>query len=132
MDLYNASQGNEADDEPIELNLEQYEEAKAHYQGIIDRADAARRLANNDDFKALVLTGYFENEPKRLVELMASGKLPQQSMDNCVKDIESVGRFRNYMKMHMEQGRMAADELVLLEEARDEAILQEEAALAGE
>ena len=132
MDLYNASQGNEEDEELIELTLEQYEEAKSHYGSIIERADAARRLAKDDDFKNLILVGYLENEPQRLAELMASGRLPEQSMKNCVKDIESVARFRNYMKMHMEQGQMAADELASLEEARNEVILQEEAALAGE
>ncbi len=131
MDLYNASLGTEEPDE-IELTLEQYEEAKAHYKTIIDRADAARRLAMNDDFKSLVMVGYFENEPARLAELMASGRLPNSSFDGCVEEMKSIGRFRNYLKLHIEQGNMAQDELKSLEEARDEAIKAEEAAAAGE
>lgn len=127
MDLYNASMGEEVPDE-IELTLEQYEEAKTHYEGIIKRADAARRLSENDDFKDLVMTGYFENEPQRLAELMASGRLPNSGFDGCVEDMKSIGRFRNYMKMHIEQGQLARDELESLEEARDEAIKAEEAA----
>lgn len=130
-DLYNASMGEE-EDTPIELTLEDYEEAKASLTIIISRADAARRLSENDDFKNLVLTGYLTDEPIRLVELMASGRLPEKNFETCVKDIDGISRFRNFMKMHMEQGRMAAEELESLEEARDEAILQEEAALAVE
>lgn len=130
MDLYNASMGEEAPEE-IELTLEQFEEAKTHYVNIIERGDAAKRLADNPDFKALVMDGYFTNEPQRLAELMASGRLPGSGFDGCVEDMKAIGRFRNYMKMHIEQGHMARDELVSLEEARDEAINAEEAALAG-
>jgi len=129
MDLYNASMGEEAPEE-IELTLEQYEEAKTHYESIITRADAARRLADNQDFKDLVMVGYFEDEPKRLAELMASGRLPNSGFDGCVEDMKSIGRFRNYMKMHIQQGQLARDELTSLEEARDEAI-KAEAEAAG-
>lgn len=131
MDLYNASLGEEAPDE-IELTLEQYEEAKTHYQTIIDRADSARRLADNPDFKSLVMEGYFENEPKRLAELMASGRLPQSGFDGCVEEMKSIGRFRNFLKLHIEQGNAARDEMESLEEARDEAIKAEEEAVSGE
>ena len=120
-DLYNASMGQEADEE-ILLTLEQYEEAKESLAAIIERAEAARRLRENPDFIELIMDGYLTHEPKRLVELMASGKLNPATMTNCVKDVESVGSFRNYLRMHMTQGQMAVDELASLEEAREESI----------
>lgn len=127
MDLYNASLGEE-DESPIELTLEQYEEAKEHYGTITERADAARRLADNDDFKNLVMTGYLTDEPIRLAELIASGRLNEKVRDDCSRQLVSIGDFRNYMKNIIEQGNMARDEMVALEEARDEAIKAEEAA----
>jgi hypothetical protein len=127
MDLYNASMGNE-EESPIELTLEQYEEAKAHYGTIIERADAARRLADNDDFKALVMSGYLTDEPQRLAELIASGRLNEKVREDCSRQLVSIGDFRGYMKNIIEQGQMARDELASLEEARDEAIKNEEAA----
>lgn len=132
MDLYNASLG-ENENSEIELTLEQYEEAKAHYSTITQRADAARRLADNADFKTLVMEGYLTDEPVRLAELMASGRLNEKTVVDCSRQIVAVGEFRNFMKNIIEQGNMAANELALLEEARDEAIKQEEAlrALAG-
>lgn len=126
MDLYQASLGEEAPDE-IELTLEQYEEAKEHYTTITDRADAARRLAENDDFKNLIMSGYLTDEPQRLAELIASGRLNEKTVTDCSRQLVSIGDFRGYMKNIIEQGGMAADELKDLEMARDEAIAQEEA-----
>ena len=125
MDLYQASLGEEASDE-IELTLEQYEEAKEHYSSITNRADAARRLADNDDFKNLVMTGYLTDEPQRLAELIASGRLNEKTVTDCSRQLVSIGDFRGYMKNIIEQGGMAADELKDLEMARDEAIAQQE------
>jgi len=126
-DLYNASLGDE-EESPIELTLEQYEEAKEHYGTITERADAARRLADNDDFKALVMTGYLTDEPMRLAELIASGRLNEKVREDCSRQLVSIGDFRTYMKNIIEQGNMARDEMTALEEARDEAIKAEEAA----
>ena len=127
MDLYNASMGTE-EEAPIELTLEQYEEAKTHYSTITDRAEAARRLADNPDFQNLVMQGYLTDEPSRLAELMASGRLNDKVFDDCSRQIRSIADFRDYMKNIIEQGNMAADELKDLEMARDEAIKAEEEA----
>lgn len=126
MDLYQASLGEEAPNE-IELTLEQYEEAKEHYSSITERADAARRLADNADFQILIMTGYLTNEPQRLAELIASGRLNEKTLNDCSRQLVSIGDFRSYMKNIIDQGNMAADELKDLEIARDEAIAQEEA-----
>lgn len=127
MDLYNASMGMEEPQE-IELTHEQYVEAKEHYETIIARGESAKRLADNPDFKSLVIDGYLDDEPKRIAELMASGRLTAQSMEACTMDLRAVGSFRNYMKMFVEQGGMAAAELAALEEARDLAIKEAEEA----
>lgn len=129
MDLYNASTVVE-DEEPMVLSLEEYEDAKKSLETIIVRADAALRLSKNEDFKQLVMQGYLSDEPKRLAELMASGRLVQQSMENCTRELDAIGKFRNFMREMTSQGEMARTELASLEEAREEAILAEEAAQA--
>lgn len=132
MDLYNASTVLE-EDEPMVLTLEDYEDAKKSLETIVARADKARRLSEHPDFKDLIMQGYLVDEPQRLAELMASGRINNQAtLDGCAKELDSIGRFRNFMKLHIEQGNLAKDELVALEEARDEAIAaEEEAASAG-
>lgn len=121
MDLYNASNAQESEEE-IPLTLEEYEDAKKSLNKIIERAGAARRLAENEDFKALVMEGYLTDEPVRLAELMASGRLHKSSMENCMAEMDAIGKFRTFFRNMLEQGNLAADELVSLEEARDEAI----------
>lgn len=121
MDLYNASMGEE-EPETIELTLEQFEEAKEHFADIIAKGDAARRLAANDDFQLLVMTGYLTEEPQRMAELMSSGRLNDKVFGDCTDAIKAVAKFRDYMKNIVEQSNMAADELAGLEEARDLAI----------
>lgn len=121
MDLYNASMGEE-EPETIDLTHEQYEEAKIHFADIIAMGDAARRLAKNVDFDLLVMQGYLVNEPIRLADLLASGRLNDKTADDVIETIKAVGKFRNYMKDIIEQSSIAADELTGLEEARDIAI----------
>lgn len=129
MDLYNASNGFEHEEE-IPLTLEEYEDAKAHLQVVIARADAAKRLANNEDFKSLFIQGYLTEKPRQLAELMASGRLMEKNIEGCKKQLEAIGYARNYFKEHLEQGQLAVEELQSLEEAREAAILAEEEALA--
>ena len=116
MDLYNASQGVESED-VIELTQEQYEEGKVHLQTVVDRGKAAKRLAENPDFKELIMDGFLVAEGKRIAELMTSGRLPESSMDNCKNDLRAIGFFRNFMKRHVEEAHIAEDELIALEEA---------------
>lgn len=124
MELYNSSMGHDESD-TIELTLEQYEEAKEHFADIISKSDAAKRLADNDDFNLLVMVGYFVDEPQRYAELMASGRLNDKVFSDCADSLEAIGKFRNYLKNIIEQGHMARDELAGLEEARDLAIKAE-------
>lgn len=126
MDLYNAALGQDETDEPIELTLEQYQEAKDHYEGIIARGQAAKNLSQNPDFVALIMEGYLTNEGLRLSELITSGRINNQSVrDNVMKDMEAIGSFRNYMKMHTDQAAVAVAELADLNEAWEIALREE-------
>jgi len=131
MDLYNASNDFTSGEETISLTLEEYEDAKKTLETVIQRADCARRLSKNPDFISLVMEGYLDAEPQRIAGIMASGRLPDSSMENCKLDLRAVGSFRNYLKDFIEQGNLARDELTGLEEARDMAIQAEENQLAN-
>ncbi len=130
MDLYQGSLGSHAqteeDEGPMVLDLEQYEELKKAYQVVIERAECARRLAENPDFQKLVMEGYLQDEPKRLAELMASGRLHQTNLENCTRELDAIGKFRTYLSNIIQQGNISEDDLKALEEERERA-LQEDA-----
>lgn len=130
MDLYNASnviQETHEDDEPVAMTLEEYEENKAAMERAIEGHSAALRLAENEDFKALVMEGYFSEHPKRLGAMIASGRMNSKNIEGAVKDLEGVASFRTYLQQHLEQGQIARDELAALEEAFQEAMENEAA-----
>ncbi len=126
MDLYNASNDLDDDNEGYAyLTLEEYEEQKADLNKVIANADKAKRLVENQDFKDLVMEGYFTEEPQRLASLLSSGKLPERNKQGCVAELDSIGRFRAFLQTFADQGITARDELKSLEEARDEAVKAE-------
>ncbi len=124
MDLYNASQGQEADEE-VGITLEEYEEQRHFHTMIVKRGDAAIRLANNPDFKDLVIDGYFDAEVRRLANLMATANVAKSVIDGCSDSIAAVGKFRAFMKIMTDARTSSASELEALEEARAESILAE-------
>lgn len=132
VDLYQASLGDaETNDEgEILITLEEFEEKREILRSIVDRYHMVKRLNENPDFKAIFTEGYFRDEAHRLAELMASGRLPESRMDSCLQDLRSIGRCKNYLREFVDQGVQAENDLVLLEEAREESI-EAEAAQAG-
>ena len=124
MDLYNASssgfiQDGESD-APKELTLEELDQAKAEYEAIAEVAQACRRLTENPDVKMGERDRYVQDEPKRLANLMASGKVHETTLKNSARELESIGKFRQFLSFTLEQGNIAEDSLIGLEEARDE------------
>lgn len=124
MNLYDASMGEE-EDLSAPLSHEEYAEQKATLLPAIEIGEKVKRLSENPDFVSLVMEGYFKAEPQRLASLLASGKLPEKNKENCVKDLDSIGRFRAFLQNFADSAENARSELVSLEEAREEAILLE-------
>ncbi|AGH07383.1 hypothetical protein SUFG_00010 [Sulfitobacter phage phiCB2047-B] len=130
MDLYNASNNFEDDEQEQVLTVAEYEEQKESLQLIISRGKLARTLASNPEFKQLISEGYLTQEPQRIAELMASGRLHKNNMENCMAELDAIGKFRSFLRLNLEQASAAESELASLEEARDESIRLEEEELA--
>lgn len=131
-DLYQASGGGyfeEGDEGPTELTHEEYVQAKAAYEAVVQVGEAAVRLAENPDFKLVFMERYFKDEPTRLGMLIASGTLHPTSQEGAVKELESIGRSRTFMSGLIQQLNIAKDELAGLEEAYNESV---EVAAEGE
>lgn len=61
---------------------------------------ALNRLYSNKDFRAVVMSGYFEKEAVRLVHLKAAPQM--QTPDHqasIVRDIDSIGAFHQYLSL---------------------------------
>ena len=122
MNLYqnNEDMGEEA---LTEMTQEEFDAHKAACEELLEKAKAASKLADDPNFKAIIMEDYFTKEPQRLGSLMASGKLTKQGFDGAVEDLRSIGHLRMFLTDYISKGNIAKDELEQLEIARQEAIL---------
>lgn len=128
MDLYKASNGFSEDGDEGEtlLTLEEYEESKKALTRIVETGNTVARLLELPEFKAVILQGYFCDEPKRLGELMSSGRLHGETFNKCADELKAIGKLKSFIAHLVQQSEQAVNELASLEVARDEAIRMEE------
>lgn len=105
--------------ETIELSIQ-------HAKKTVDTMKALQRLTVNRDFKTLVLSGYFEKEPVRLVLLKADPAMQTPELQAAIiKEMDAIGAFRQYLSGVMQLGRMA-EKAIADDEATREEILADE------
>ena len=119
MNLY---EQNDANEETAHLTMEQYQEYKASCEELLRQAKSAAKLAENPDFKEIVMDAYFDQEPKRLAGLMATGRLSDKQFDECVSELKAIGSLRTFLQDFIQKGNIAQDELANLEAAWNEAV----------
>lgn len=126
MDLMNNGYDGDFEDQgPVGLTLEEFEAHRATCEAIASHGESAKRLADNPDFKNLIMQGYFVDEPHSLADKIASGKFNEKSEASMFEQLRSIGHLRTFLSDIIEKGHLAEDELKGLEEAREAAILEE-------
>lgn len=94
---------------------------------LTDIADALERLQMNKDFKAVVQTGYFQDEAVRLVHLKADQNF--QSADaqrSIVQQIDAIGALHQYFQTVFHKAAMAKKSIEADETAREEILNEDE------
>lgn len=109
-------------EETVHLTVEQYQESKASCEELLRQAKAASKLAENPEFKEIVMDAYFDQEPKRLAGLMATGRLSDRQFDGCISELRAIGSLRTFLQDYIQKGNIAQSELENLEIAWNEAI----------
>lgn len=107
--------------------LELIEVSIEHAQGLVAKADALRRLCNNDDFKKVFLDHYLVDEASRTVRLLAEpSQQGQKEQDALQKQLIGIGQFDQFMRCTLTMGDMAAQGIEE-DKATYNRILEEEA-----
>ena len=111
---------NEEQIQAIEISIEQS-------KVLIEYGNTLERLMKNPDFKEIILTGYFKEEPARLTELKASPHMAyEQHQEAIIRSLDGIGALQQYINtirgaaseasMALEQG---AEALVDIEAGED-------------
>jgi len=94
----------QSDIEEVELSIE-------HARELIERGQMAERLSRNNEFRKLVLEGYFVNEAARLALLYSDPNIPNEMRENLLRDISAPGCFKRYLSSIVQMGHVAQREL---------------------
>jgi len=98
---------------------------------LMESGSALRRLRSNRDFKQVILDGYFEKEPIRLVHLKADPAMQTVlAQSSILAQIDAIGSFSNYLNTVLRRADLAVKEIDDNETARSE-ILADEADVGG-
>lgn len=109
---------NERDLKRIEANILQSKE-------IVEFDKAIQRLAENRDFRAVIVDGYFKREAIRLVELKADPSMQSPaSQASIISQIDAIGGLMTFLRT---AGHNAKNAIKAIEqdEAMREEILEE-------
>ena len=128
MEIYQNGQAVHADEEPpvhVFESEQEFNEYKASCEFVLKQAKAAQKLSESPAFQEIIMKDYFENEPKRLGQLMASGKMTPKGFDDASYDLRSIGHLRSYLSNFIMKGNIAAAQLEEMEVARAAAMVRD-------
>lgn len=121
MNLYQEHAEQDQPEEAV-MTVDEYQEYKSSCEELLKLAKQAMELAEDENFKAIVMDAYFVQEPNRLAGLMASGRLNEKQFDECARELASIGSLRTFLTDFIQKGKVAESELENLEAAWNEAV----------
>lgn len=127
MDLNAPHQGYEEVGAPTETtftNFEEFEAYKKTVLSVVEQAKCCMRLMENKDFQTVIMEAYLRDEPRRLGELMGSGRLTPKAFEESAEDLRGIGNLFQFLSQYAQKGVLAQEELEGLEEARKAALEQ--------
>lgn len=102
----------------IESNIKQS-------QKIVEMGSSLERLQNNQDFKRVIMEGYFKQEAIRLVHLRSQASMQTAAMQESInKQIDSIGALSQYFQVIFHQASLASKAIASDEETRDEILAE--------
>lgn len=110
-----------------EQQLQQIEVTIEEAKSVIKLKDAYVRLLNNDDFKAVIQKGYFEDESVRCVLMRGMPNFDSEdAQKKILRDIDGIGTLRQFFISLQKKAMMSENAIAANAEAREE-ILAEDA-----
>jgi hypothetical protein len=108
--------------------VHQLEQQLKDAKHLIERRDMALRLAENRDFRTLILDGFCKEEAARWVQLSTDPALNAEQRADSLQMAQASGPLRRYLSVQVTMANVAERELPELEEAIDAARAEEDQA----
>jgi hypothetical protein len=108
--------------------VQQLEQQLKDAKHLIERRDMALRLAENRDFRTLILDGFCKEEAARWVQLSTDPALNAEQRADSLQMAQASGPLKRYLSVQVTMANVAERELPDLEEAIDAARAEEDQA----
>lgn len=95
---------------------------------LVERKDKAMRLANNKDFKELILQYFCVEECARYVQASADPNLDDKSREDALRMAQASGHLKRFLSVVVQMGNGAENDIQELEQVLSEARAEEDAA----
>lgn len=114
------------DNTPLRLTqVEQLENQKEDLKIMSNRRKMALRLAQNVDFRTLVLEGFCRDEAARYVQASADPMLSAEQRTDALNMAQASGHLKRFMSLCIQMGAHAEQTMIDIDEALDEARAEE-------
>jgi hypothetical protein len=120
VQLYEQHGYDEETDQPVAITLEDLNKLRDDCRDVIALGDAVKALEKNSDFIKLIKEAYIQKEPKRLGQLIASGKMVESGMNGAFQDLKSIGNLNSFLDQKKQEAALAADHLESANQAYNE------------
>ena len=106
--------------------VEQLEEQLEQFKSLISVRQMAARLAQNSDFKTLILEGFCLHDAARFAAESGDPALSAEARADALAMAQAAGHLKRYLQMTSQMGQHAERTLSDLEAALDEARAEEQ------
>lgn len=102
----------------VEVTAEEIQLDISEARELVEMRDAFNRLADNIDFKKVILQGYFKDEAARLVEARGNPHLQKpEDQAKLLRSIDGIAEFKSYILASIARGNGAEQAIKAGEEA---------------
>lgn len=95
----------------MSITVEQLEDEIARQKGLIERADLARRLFKNRDFRKLIQEEFMVNECAQYAQASADSALPAENRADALAIAQSAGYLKRWLSIVCQMGTLAAQQM---------------------
>lgn len=105
--------------------VNQLEEQREDNNALIAKRDLALKLAGNREFKKLILDGFLLEDCARYAQISADPSLNAEQRADALGLAQAAGHLKRYLSVTVQMGNRAEAENLKLEEALQEARLED-------
>jgi hypothetical protein len=107
--------------------VNQLEQQRRDNEEMIAKRDLALKLSTNREFKKLILDGFLVEDCARYAQLSADPSLNAEQRADALGLAQAAGHLKRYLSVVVQMGHRGEAENIKLDEAINEARLEEEA-----